>query len=128
MIFTASQFIAHLVGDYVIQSDKMASDKTKSSFWAGLHAFSYTLPFMFITSSFLSLFVICFTHFLIDRFRLARYVCWFKNVIGGCYYPWSECSTTGYHKSRPDWLAVWLLIICDNTLHLICNGLSLTYL
>lgn len=28
----------------------------------------------------------------------------------------------------PPWLSVWLLIIADNTLHLICNGIALAWL
>jgi len=43
-------------------------------------------------------------------------------------YSWAECSGTGYHQDRPVWLAVWLMIIADNTLHLICNGLALKFL
>jgi hypothetical protein len=34
---------------------------------------------------------------------------------------------TGYHKDKPPWMAVWLLIIADNTLHLLCNGLALAF-
>ncbi len=44
------------------------------------------------------------------------------------WMPWSECDKSGYHKSRPDWLAYWLLFICDNTLHLLCNALALHFL
>jgi hypothetical protein len=110
--------------------------------------------------------VIFSTHFLIDRFRLARYVVWAKNFIG----PWSRMETvgeaamrmkaagelsspiampgelrgikvqrirlvsplsecpTGYPPSTPIWMATWLTIICDNTLHLTINYLALRYL
>ena len=127
-MFTAGQIIAHLVGDYIIQSDRMANEKIKSSLWAILHAVTYVIPFLFITRSYLAILVIVSTHFIIDRWRLARHVCWFKNVIGGSYAPWSDCNGTGYHKDRPPWLAVWLLIIADNTVHLLINGLAITYL
>jgi hypothetical protein len=44
------------------------------------------------------------------------------------WQPWSECSITGYPKEAPPWMAVWLMIAADNTIHLAINELSLTYL
>lgn len=41
------------------------------------------------------------------------------------WHPWSECKGTGYHKDRPPWMAVWLMIITDNCCHLICNAAAL---
>ena len=40
-----TELLCHLVGDYVLQNHAMASLKTKSSFWAAIHALLYTLPF-----------------------------------------------------------------------------------
>lgn len=150
-MITADQLIAHAVGDYVIQSDWMANEKTKQNTAAFVHALSYTLVFLFLTTSPLALFVIFSTHFIIDRYRLARYVCWLKNFLApaeieseeikDCFgkvtqtnhypkwhKPWSECSATGYHRDRPPWLAVWLMIIADNVMHVLINGLALYYL
>lgn len=148
-MFTADMLVAHLVGDYLFQSDWMAQVKVKQSWPAFWHAVTYTLPFLFLTTSWKALLFIAATHFLIDRFRLARYVCWAKNFLAPKWikacdhdpaatctwcgvmirsYPWSECEGTGYHKDRPAWLAVWLLILCDNTIHLICNGIALRWL
>lgn len=42
--------------------------------------------------------------------------------------PWRYCTATGYPPDRPAWLAVWLLIIADNILHVVINGLALRYL
>lgn len=123
--FTAAAIVCHLVGDYVIQSDKMATAKTSQSLWAALHALSYAIPFLLVTQNPMAFMFIIGTHFVIDRWRLARFVCWGKNAIGGSYAPWSECSATGYHKDRPPWLAVWLLIIADNTMHLCCNAFAM---
>lgn len=39
-----------------------------------------------------------------------------------------DASGTGYHKDDPAWLAVWLLIAADNTLHLAINYASLLWL
>jgi hypothetical protein len=122
---TADQILAHLVGDYIIQSHWMATEKTKHSFAAALHAVTYTVPFLFLTWSPAALAFICGTHFLIDRFRFARFVVWFKN---GHMFPRGPVTATGYPDDVPPWLSVWLLIIADNTLHLICNGVALATL
>ena len=141
-MITADQILCHLVGDYLLQSDWQALEKVKKSTACLIHAIFYTLPFLFLTHSWKSLLIIAGTHFIIDRWRLARYVCWVKNYLAPKWipgpfpnepqrlrnYPWSECSVTGYHKDRPVWLAVWLLIIADNTMHLICNGLALRFM
>lgn len=123
MFITADQILAHLVGDYILQSDWMANEKAKRTVAAALHAAVYTLPFLLLTHSVAALVFIAATHFLIDRFRLARYVVWAKNL------NWSAPVTaTGYSAEKPAWLAVWLYIIADNTLHLICNGIALRWL
>ena len=121
MMFTADQIVAHLVGDYLIQSHWMATEKTKQNLAAAAHAGTYTLPFALITQSLLALALIAGTHFLIDRYRLARFVVWLKNGARG------PVTATGYPADAPPWLSVWLLIIADNTLHLICNGLAIAY-
>jgi hypothetical protein len=38
---TASQLLAHLVGDYVIQSDEMASSKSGAAGWAATRWAAY---------------------------------------------------------------------------------------
>lgn len=121
-MITADQLVAHLVGDYIIQSDWMANEKTKRSFAAAVHAITYALPFLFITTGVAALAVIISTHFVIDRWRLARYVCWVKN---GCKGP---ITATGYSEDKPAWLAVWLLIIADNTMHIVINGAAIAWL
>ena len=126
-MITADQIVAHLVGDYLLQSDYMAQKKTSSSFAATLHAFTYTIPFLALTRTPEVLLFIAGSHFIIDRWRLARYVVWLKNFFAprsAWPPPWRECTATGYGPDRPPWLAVWLLIIADNTLHLLCNGLA----
>jgi hypothetical protein len=125
MLFTADQFVAHAVGDYILQSDWMADNKTKSSVAAAIHAITYTLPFLFITWSPAALAVICGTHFVIDRWRLARFVVWAKNYPYPGALGWSECSATGYPPSKPPFLSIWLLIIADNIMHVVCNALAI---
>lgn len=130
MLISADQLLCHLFGDYVIQSDWMAQEKTKSLWVAYLHACSYALPFLLLRPSMAALAVIVFTHCLIDRYRLARFVCWAKNLLSPAAYryPWAAGDKLGYRNDGPAWLNVWLLIIADNSLHILINGLALKYL
>lgn len=131
------QLILHLIGDYVTQSDWMAQNKTKASFPAFVHAGFYSLPFLLLTMHIPALLCIFGTHFLIDRFRLARYMVFAKNYflsprqswkVLGIKPAWSVCRKTGYPVEEPAWLFVWLLIAADNTLHLAINYAALRWL
>lgn len=115
--------LAHLLGDYVLQTDWMALEKTKRWTPAVMHGLAYGLPHLAVTRSPWALAVIVLTHIVIDRYRLARHVCWAKNQLAPKAYrsPWSECSGTGYPADRPAWLTTWLMIVADNTIHLCIN-------
>jgi len=119
------QLIFHLFGDYVTQSNWMAQNKTKAHWPALAHAVVYACPFAWICPTMDAWLVILLTHFLIDRYRLAVYLVWFKNWFFDYSFeervPFSECRKTGYPSTHPDWLAVWLLIAADNTVHLAIN-------
>ena len=109
----------------------MATEKTKKSAAAGIHAMTYSLPFWFaFRPSLLTLAVIIGTHFVIDRWRLARFAVWAKNLLAPVsqWKPWADRQVTGYSADAPAWLSVWLLIIADNALHVACNALALRYL
>ena len=121
------QLILHLFGDFVTQSDWMARNKNEHTWPALCHVTVYSLPFFLIGSP-AAVGVIFATHFLIDRFRLIRYLIWAKNLIGPLRYPWAECTETGFHKSTPIWLATWLMIVADGTVHLACNYCALRWL
>lgn len=91
------QLILHLFGDYISQSNWMAVNKSKRTWPCLCHCFLYTLPFLMLSSSYTALGIIFGSHFLIDRFRLARYVVWLKNWMAPDGYPrWKWCSMTGY--------------------------------
>ncbi|MEO1858099.1 MAG: DUF3307 domain-containing protein [Rubritalea sp.] len=122
------QLILHLIGDYITQTDWMANNKTKNSLAAGSHAIVYSLPFLILKPSIEAFSVILITHFFIDRFRLARFVVYAKNWITQPSLKWADCEGTGYHKDTPPWLAVWLMIAADNTLHLTINYAALSFL
>lgn len=112
------QLIAHLIGDYILQTHWMAVNKVKDIKIAAIHAFFYSIPFWFI-SSVPALLIIFSTHVFIDRYRLAMYISRLKN--------W-HFESNGYPEGTPDWLSTWLVIILDNTLHLITNYLAIKYL
>ena len=124
------QILAHLVGDYILQTDRMAKLKTTSRPWALVHGIAYTVPFLFLTHSFWALYVIAFSHALIDHYRLARYVVMAKNSLTD----WKNArygyfnTPTGYPKNDPVWMTVWLYIITDNTIHLCVNFAALRWL
>ncbi|MFF8784818.1 DUF3307 domain-containing protein [Streptomyces sp. NPDC015125] len=122
--------LAHLVGDYLIQSHWMATEKTKRWWPAIAHAVTYGLPFLLITQSSVALAVIVATHAVIDRYRLARHVVWVKNLAAPKEFrhSWAECSGTGYPQDTPPWMAVWLMIIADNTIHLAINAAAVIWL
>jgi hypothetical protein len=121
------QLLLHLIGDYITQTDRMANAKTKQWLAAIIHATFYSLPFLLI-ASWSAFMVIAVTHCLIDRFRLARYVVFAKNWSDNRSLRWADCSATGYPSATPPWLAVWLLIIADNTLHLCINYAAIRWL
>jgi hypothetical protein len=130
------QLICHLIGDYVLQSHWMAQNKTKSHGAALMHALCYSLPFSLLCDNGRQVFVIQFTHFLIDRYALARFVVYAKNYLLNPSWlrdekdfpSWEECKATGFPPDVPTWLSVWLLIITDNTLHLTINYIALRWL
>lgn len=118
------QLLLHLIGDYLTQSHWMATRKVSSTWAAFVHATIYSGPF-FLLGTWKAVLVIWATHLLIDRFRLARYVVFAKNLVGWPLPKWEDCKATGYPSAVPPWLSVWLLIAADNTLHLTINFLAL---
>ena len=124
------QFIAHLFGDFILQSHWMACEKHSKTFPALAHAIFYGLPFLFLTRSALAIFVIVVSHFIIDRWHLSRFIIWVKNFISprAYWYAWNDCQPTGYPSSESIWLTKWLDVAADNAFHLLINYLSITHL
>jgi hypothetical protein len=107
-----NELLAHLVGDYFLQSHWLANEKTKRWFPAIVHGLLYTVPFLLLTTDPVKLLIISVTHMVIDRYRLANWVARIKN--------WTF-TPNGYPEETPAWLTVWLMIITDNTMHLLIN-------
>ena len=124
----AEIILAHAIGDYVIQNSWMANEKVKRWFPAVVHGATYTIPFFFITSSLWALFVIFATHVVIDHWRLAKYFVWARNQLAPAEHRYSEIGETGFPKETPAFLAVWLMIILDNIIHIIINVAAVHYL
>ena len=125
--------LAHFVGDYIIQNQWMADEKTSRWLPALVHGLTYTIPFVLATHSVVALLVIALTHAIIDRYRLAKYFIWFKNqlVPKSARYGWNSETNdkvTGFPKRIPAWMSVWLLIIVDNTIHILINTLAIVFL
>lgn len=148
------QLIAHLVGDYWLQSDWIAVNKSKKSLPCLIHVCLYVLPFLFLTFSWKALLIIGGSHFLLERAgHPIHYLIWFKNHLDPQGYPaWNLCSGTGYfdeqteaelqrkpelidaynkakitHQTHPLYISIWLTIITDNSMHLLCNFMALKY-
>lgn len=108
MIITGDQFMLHVIGDYITQSDWMASEKTKRWFPAACHATVYSLPFLALSPSLAAFAVITGTHYLIDRYRLARYVVWAKNWMSPLVW-WRKDMGRGWTLSSNQTAAEWHL-------------------
>jgi hypothetical protein len=130
-----TQLLCHLWGDYILQSDWMAKGKTIWWLPCLLHVSFYSAGFLLLRPSWRAFAVIIVTHYFIDRYRLARFVVFAKNwspahwLRAGAPVIWYyKLTPTGYPDGTPDFMAVWLLIIADNILHLTINFAALRYL
>lgn len=111
---------AHLIGDYLFQNDYLAREKTKKHIPALIHVLLYSIPFYFLLGISWSLFFITATHFFIDRYRLAIY--WIKLI----NWNWKS-DNFGFSNDKPVWFSLWLLIIYDNSLHIIINTTAIYF-
>ena len=142
--------LCHLVGDFWLQSDWMAMNKAKKSLNCLVHVLIYTACFTVLTLSWKALLFIAVTHFILDRFPIIikKALYWKNHFPTGKYAPWGQCMSTGYYDDSPYnqtaytdykalkefgnprhfYITVWIYIVCDNTLHLLCNLIALTLL
>jgi hypothetical protein len=150
--FVIMFLVCHLLGDYILgQSDWMALNKSKQTIPCLAHVILYTSFFLILTFSWKALLFIGVTHFVLDRFPIIiKRLIWLKNHLNPQleYAPFEFCDSTGYYDDSPYnsviptesyWekkfgkprhfhITIFLYIVTDNTLHLICNFIALTYL
>jgi hypothetical protein len=141
--------LCHFVPDFWLQTDWMAMNKSKKSWNCFVHVIIYTSCFLFLTFSWKALLFIGVTHFILDRWHIIlRKMIWWKNHFPtGKYPPFRLCDSTGYYDDSPYnsyqlnehiikrygqprhfFITIWLYIVQDNLLHLICNLIALTLL
>lgn len=130
------ELLLHLIGDYVLQTEQMAVRKLRSWYWAIVHALVYSLPFFIYlcvingnwTRGLYAWLLIFGTHAVIDRLAVATTICRIKNLVWfGPGAPEKE-ENTGYGIETPPYIRFWLVVIVDNTLHLVINHIALKYL
>ena len=106
-------FIAHLIGDFLLQNDRVALSKKESTLACFVHCCTYMIPFFFLcTPNILNdyavhaawwQFALVFAqHFAIDR---TGFVAWF-------------CEWKGSARFIKEPLWPWSLIVIDQVLHL----------
>lgn len=128
-MLTLGILVAHLVGDYILQNGWMARRKLDSLLIALFHGFIQGVLLELVVvilrpeTTFrvaITIFLVtAVTHGIIDRYRLIKPIIWAMNQIGDSY-SWREGKrNNGHPMNTPAWMSTWLMIIADNTLHLV---------
>ena len=134
------QLLLHLIGDFWLQTEYQALNKKKNSWVCLRHVTTYSLPFLLI-GSWQAVLVIAVTHFIIDRVPgLVEVMIYTKNqfwsmlgivasngAVDKTPYCFHE-TVFGSGPDRPPHISFLVYVVCDNTLHLVCNYLALKYL
>ena len=94
---------AHLIGDYLIQTDWMANGKKRSSWICAVHVLTYLVPFLFTPMPWWQLALIGAEHFLQDRTGV---VVWLMKAKGSAAFIQPPCGP-------------WSVILTDNILHVL---------
>lgn len=102
---------AHLIGDYIFQTDWMAREKKKTWWACSIHVATYMLPFAFCHLAPWQLALIAAQHWIQDRTSL---VTWVMRVKGSAKFAASP-------------LAPWSIIVTDNVLHILWMALVTSY-
>lgn len=94
---------AHLIGDFLIQTDWMVEGKKKNSWICLVHVITYLIPFLFTSLSWLQLLFIAIEHFLQDRTKAVE---WFMQY-------------TGRKKFAEPPRGPWSFILVDSIFHIL---------
>ena len=96
-------YLAHLIGDYLLQNDWMAKGKKQKSWICIIHILTYLLPFLFCNLLWWKIVVIGLQHFVQDRTNI---VVWSMQKVGKVTF-----------ASPP--MAPWSIIVIDNIWHVL---------
>lgn len=111
--------LGHLIGDYLLQPKTMALQKAKSSSWAILHVFLYTVAVCTMTWTW-DIWVIgsiFIPHYLIDRYSFAG---WYILRIKGRTFMGAYDSADGPLRDYDIVFTGIVYTVVDNTFHLLC--------
>lgn len=105
--------VGHLVGDYLIQNDWMATNKKRCWFPCAVHCFLWTSSVLIFTGwiltpglrGFTILAVLGITHYIQDRTQI---IVWWMRL------PWKDQT-----KFTEPPMAPWSLIMVDNVWHIV---------
>lgn len=103
---------AHLIGDYLIQTDWMASKKKENSWVCLVHVLTYLVPFLLTPLNWWQLSLIGVQHFIQDRTTLVE----------------NFMIYTGKRQFTKAPNAPWSLILLDNILHILFIALVAAWL
>lgn len=95
--------IAHLIGDYLLQTDWMALNKKKSFVALFVHVVTYMIPFMFCDLSYWQFLLIGVQHGLQDG---TKFIPWLMKVKGSA-------------KFMEPPMGPWSIILTDNIIHIV---------
>jgi hypothetical protein len=73
-------YIAHVIGDFILQTDWMAVNKKRNSFACAVHVVVYMLPYLLCDMVWWQLLIIAVEHFAQDR---SEFVNWFMRSVKG---------------------------------------------
>jgi hypothetical protein len=71
-------FVAHLVGDFILQNEWMALNKKHNSFACLVHVCAYLLPFLFCQLTWWQIALIGIQHFAQDR---SAFILWWVRTV-----------------------------------------------
>jgi hypothetical protein len=94
---------AHMIGDYLIQTDWMAAGKKRSSWICAVHVLTYLIPFLFTPLAWWQVALIGLQHFAQDR---TGFVVWMMKAKGSGVFVGPPCGP-------------WSVIVTDNVLHVL---------
>jgi len=94
---------AHLIGDFLLQTDFMAKEKKNSLGMAMIHGLFYMIPFLFVGIHPVGLGLIFLQHVVQDH---SNFVIWFMQIKGSKQFTLPPMSP-------------WSIIVTDNILHIL---------